>query len=278
MRRAIVSGSFDDLRSKGIRFLHEASRLGALRVLLWSDHTVRAATGAGPKFPVAERAYLVRAIRYVADVVTSGEQLDPNRPADSAFADADLWVVSASNVTDRARSICERMGIELRVIPDADLRGFPRGSLGPGAATPKVGTPRARRVVVTGCYDWFHSGHVRFFEEVSQLGELYVVVGHDANVRLLKGEGHPFFPAEERRYMVQSVRHVTEAFVSTGDGWMDAAPEIERIAPDMYAVNEDGDKPEKREFCEERGIRYVVLKRTPKEGLTRRSSTDLRGY
>ena len=30
---------------------------------------------------------------------------------------------------------------------------------------------------MTGCYDWFHSGHVRFFEEVSELGDLYVVAG-----------------------------------------------------------------------------------------------------
>ena len=46
----------------------------------------------------------------------------------------------------------------------------------------------------------------------------------------------------------------------------------------MYAVNEDGDKPEKREFCEAHGMQYVVLKRTPKEGLPRRQSTDLRGF
>jgi hypothetical protein len=61
-------------------------------------------------------------------------------------------------------------------------------------------------------------------------------------------------------------------------GWMDAEPEIARIEPDLYVVNEDGDKPEKREFCQKRGIEYVVLKRIPKEGLARRSSTDLRGF
>ena len=50
--------------------------------------------------------------------------------------------------------------------------------------------------------------------------------------------------------MVQaSIRYVKQALISTGHGWMDAEPEIERIKPDMYAVNEDGDKPEKRAFC-----------------------------
>jgi cytidyltransferase-like protein len=135
-----------------------------------------------------------------------------------------------------------------------------------------------KKVIVTGCFDWFHSGHVSFFEEVSQLGDLYVVVGHDANVRLLKGEGHPLFPQGERRYMVQSIRYVKQALISTGCGWMDAEPEIALIKPDIYAVNEDGDKPEKRAFCEGHGIQYVVLKRIPKAGLPQRQSTDFRGF
>jgi cytidyltransferase-like protein len=133
-------------------------------------------------------------------------------------------------------------------------------------------------VIVTGCYDWFHSGHVRFFEEVAALGDLYVVVGHDANIRLLKGAGHPMLPEQERRYMVQSIRHVKQALISTGGGWLDAEPEIERIQPHIYAVNEDGDRPEKRAYCEARGIEYRVLKRVPKEGLPRRESTALRGF
>ena len=103
-------------------------------------------------------------------------------------------------------------------------------------------------------------------------------MGHDANVRLLKGEGHPLFPADERRYVAGSIRYVKQALISTGHGWMDAEPEIERLKPDAYAVNEDGDKPEKRAFCAEHGLEYIVLKRTPKAGLPRRASTDLRGF
>jgi len=139
-------------------------------------------------------------------------------------------------------------------------------------------TSSYRKVLVTGCFDWFHSGHVRFFEETAQLGDLYVVVGHDENVRLLKGDDHPLFSQEERRYMVGAIRFVKQALISTGSGWMDAEPEIEAIKPDMYVVNEDGDKPEKREFCGQRGLEYVVLKRAPAEGLPRRESTHLRGF
>jgi cytidyltransferase-like protein len=160
-----------------------------------------------------------------------------------------------------------------RVIKDEQLCGWP---LAGGAS--QVTASGRKKVVVTGCFDWLHSGHVRFFEEVSSLGDLYVCIGHDVNVRLLKGEGHPFFSEEERRYMVQSVCTVRQALITTGQGWMDAEPEIESLRPDIYAVNEDGDREEKRAFCRERGIEYVVLTRTPKPGLPRRESSVLRGF
>jgi glycerol-3-phosphate cytidylyltransferase-like family protein len=107
---------------------------------------------------------------------------------------------------------------------------------------------------------------------------LYVAVGNDANLRLLKGAYHPQFPQDERRYMVQSTRYVYQALITSGSGWMDAEPEIALVQPDIYIVNEDGDKPEKRSFCQERGIEYVVLRRVPKQGLPRRESSDLRGF
>jgi hypothetical protein len=71
---------------------------------------------------------------------------------------------------------------------------------------------------------------------------------------------------------------VKQAFISSGMGWMDAEPEILRLQPDIYAVNEDGDKPEKAEFCRKKGLEYRVLKRRPKPGLPRRESTSLRGF
>jgi hypothetical protein len=59
---------------------------------------------------------------------------------------------------------------------------------------------------------------------------------------------------------------------------MDAEPEIAEIGATHYVVNEDGDQPEKREFCRTRGIEYVVLQRLPHAGLPARSSTELRGF
>ncbi len=273
MNQVIVSGSFDDIRSRQVRLLQEASRLGPVRVLLWSDAVVSRLAGKPPRFPLAERFYLVDAIRYVQQVTLVEDLPGPDALPPLPFDKPALWAFNEDEDSPARRAFCEAQGLAYQVIASLQLQGFPIKP--PGAQQSSAGR---RKALVTGCYDWLHSGHVRFFEEASQLGDLYVVVGHDENVRLLKGEGHPLFKQDERRYMVQAVRYVHEALISTGIGWMDAEPEIEQIKPDMYVVNEDGDKPEKRAFCAEHGLEYVVLKRAPKEGLPARESTKLRGY
>ena len=270
MKKVLVSGPFAEINSRMFRFLHEASRHGAVEALLWSDELAARLTGAAPKFSLAEREYILSALRYV-DSICVINALDSCDSLPQEASCASSWITTEADANTAKEKTCSDLGIELIPIRNSSLAGYPERSIEPPDANLKT-------IIVTGCYDWLHSGHVRFFEEVSEHGQLYAVVGHDANLRLLKGEGHPMFPQDERRYMAQSIRFVHQAFISSGHGWMDAEPEIARLKPDAYAVNEDGDKPEKREFCRKHGLEYIVLKRVPREGLARRSSTDLRGF
>ena len=270
LKQVIVSGHFDDIRSGDIRLLEEASKLGSLTVSLSTDDAVQKSTGQAPKFPFAERLYVLNAVRYVTRVEPLHGEIKKDSFS-SLTPCPDIWADWESPQNASRQSLCDQLALRYRIILPRQLAGFP-------AAPSTAAVTSRKKIIVTGCYDFFHSGHVRFFEEVSAYGDLFVVVGHDANIRLLKGEGHPLVPADERRYMVGSIRHVTEALVSTGDGWLDAEPEIQRIKPDIYAVNEDGDRGGKREFCEQRGIQYLVLKRLPAPGLPSRTSTDLRGF
>ncbi|MGC9467545.1 MAG: adenylyltransferase/cytidyltransferase family protein [Anaerolineae bacterium] len=273
MKRVAVAGSFDDLRSSHVRFLHEASRHGELWVWLWSDAVAAAVDGRPPKFPEPERRYMLEAIRYVDRLVPVVQQADPDALPQVDTWEPDIWMVPHAEDSVAKRAFCASAGIEYVVVPDDRLVGFPV----PAVKRWERPTPR-KKVIVTGCYDWLHSGHVRFFEEAAELGDVYVAVGNDESVRHLKEEGHPLLGEAERLYMVQSIRYVTQAVLTKGIGWMDAAPNVAEIRPDIYVVNEDGDKPEKRAFCAERGLEYVVLKRKPKEGLSPRSSTRLRGF
>jgi cytidyltransferase-like protein len=280
MSRVYASGAFDEAGSATLRFLQEAARLGPLTLLLWPDAAI-----ASPRMGLAERLYYFGALSYVDRVVAlEGRHgpggLDPDRLPIEIGAEPAVWAVCqglggvAAAPSAAKLAWCRSSGVELREIPRAALAGFPYEA--PPLDAPLA--PGLKRVVATGCYDWLHTGHLRFFEEASAYGELNIVIGSDANVRLLKGEGHPLFSQEERSYLVGSFRSVARCLVSTGEGWLDAEPEIRALGAQRYVVNEDGDKPEKRRYCEENGIEYIVLKRTPKEGLPRRSSTDLRGF
>ncbi len=272
IKQIIVSGAFDDIRSRHLRFLEEAAKLGEVTVLLWPDETIQKLTGSAPKFPQAERLYFLNAVRSVRRAIPADGSVNPDEPSLPETFRPDAWVDLENPTNPTRQAYCQKHGWEYRVLHGEDLRGFPEFV---PASTPNSGR---KKVVVTGCYDWFHSGHVRFCEEVSAHGDLYVIVGHDANIRLLKGEGHPLIPQAERRYVVSSIKYVTQSLISSGDGWLDADPEIKKIKPDIYAVNEDGDKGGKREYCQKLGIEYLVLKRTPAPGLQKRSSTDLRGF
>jgi cytidyltransferase-like protein len=138
--------------------------------------------------------------------------------------------------------------------------------------------PGRKKVIVTGCFDWLHSGHIRFFEQAAAFGDLYVSVGSDDTLRQLKGPGHPLQSQQERLYMVQAIRSVCQAFIGSGSGYLDVEPEVTRVRPDIYLVNQDGDRPEKRAFCLKYGLQYVVLQRLPADGLPARQSTHLRGF
>lgn len=132
-----------------------------------------------------------------------------------------------------------------------------------------------KKVFVSGCYDLLHSGHVEFFKQASQFGELYVGIGSDATYQEYKHR-KPMFPEEERLFMVQSIRYVKEAYINQGSGVIDFIPTLDIVKPDVFVVNAEGGSDEKRQLCAERGIEYVELQRTPAEGLQARSSSGLK--
>ena len=132
-----------------------------------------------------------------------------------------------------------------------------------------------KKVFVSGCYDLLHSGHVEFFQQASRFGDLYVGIGSDATYLEYK-KRKPMFPQEERLFMVKNIKAVKEAYINEGSGVIDFLPTLDIVKPDVFVVNAEGGSEDKRILCEERGIEYVVLERTPHEGLKARSSSDLK--
>jgi len=134
---------------------------------------------------------------------------------------------------------------------------------------------KVKKVLVSGCYDLLHGGHIAFLKTAASYGELYVSIGRDENLLSLKDK-KPFFSEEERLYIVKSIRYVHDAFLASGMGILDFEPDMKRLKPDIFIVNQDGHTPDKKILCKELGIQYLVLERIPEAGLPERSSSGIK--
>jgi cytidyltransferase-like protein len=133
----------------------------------------------------------------------------------------------------------------------------------------------APKVFVSGSFDMLHSGHIEFFREAAQYGDLYVALGSDRTIFELKGRS-TVNNEQERLFLVKSVSFVKDAFISRGSGILDFETELREAMPDYFIVNADGHTAEKRDLCRSLGIQYIILERKPHPGFEVRSTTQLR--
>jgi cytidyltransferase-like protein len=135
---------------------------------------------------------------------------------------------------------------------------------------------KKKKVLVSGCFDMLHSGHVAFLNEAALHGdELYVAIGSDSTIEELKGR-KTINSEDERQYMIQNLKCVTQCLISRGSGYLDFVHELKEIQPDVFIVNEDGNSPEKERLCKKLKIEYKILNRIPYANLPARTTTDLR--
>ena len=118
-------------------------------------------------------------------------------------------------------------------------------------------------VYTTGCWDLFHIGHLNFLERAKKLGDILIVgVLTDKFMRISKGE--PIMSFEQRRQIVDALRCV-DVTVACRDH-TDYEP-IEKYGVNIRAVGPHyGEHREQREARRElrrRGIKHVILSRTP---------------
>ena len=61
-----------------------------------------------------------------------------------------------------------------------------------------------------GCFDVLHVGHIRYLQDAARVADVLVVgVNGDASVRVLKGEGRPVMPENERAELISAIRGVS---------------------------------------------------------------------
>ena len=123
-RQVVVSGGFDDIKSRDLRFLEEAARLGELTVLLWPDDVLRNFTGKTAKFSLAERLYFLNAVRYVRRVIEADAAADFNSLPEAVHAD--VWADYEPTVNQAREQCATKRKIAYRCFQGGRIERFPR--------------------------------------------------------------------------------------------------------------------------------------------------------
>ncbi len=118
------------------------------------------------------------------------------------------------------------------------------------------------KVLVGGCFDILHYGHVQFLKKAKKLGShLTVLLESDNSVTHLKGKGRPIHSQEKRRSILASLKFVDEVVNLPGimhDNDYDSL--IKKINPQVIVATEgDPLTLKKKKQAQALGARFVAI-------------------
>ena len=93
-----------------------------------------------------------------------------------------------------------------------------------------------KRVLIAGCFDILHPGHIYLINEAAKLGDVFIVVATDKNRKLYSGE-IPIVPEEQRLEVIRNIINVKEANLGRHDN--DTLKTVEEINPDIILLGPD---------------------------------------
>lgn len=119
-----------------------------------------------------------------------------------------------------------------------------------------------KKVLVGGCFDLIHYGHVEFLTSARKLGDyLVVALESDENVRRMKGESRPIHTQTQRKVMLESLRIVDEVLILPPlKTDQDYASLVKDVHPSVIAITEgDPVEDKKRKHAELVGATITVI-------------------
>lgn len=101
-----------------------------------------------------------------------------------------------------------------------------------------------RRIAfANGHFDVLHVGHLRYLRAAKEEGDVLVVgINDDESVTLLKGEGRPIAPQDERAELVAALTPVDLVIIFSGDS---PGPLMELLQPDVHCKGPDYGSPDR---------------------------------
>ena len=119
-------------------------------------------------------------------------------------------------------------------------------------------------VLVGGCFDLLHFGHISFLKHAKSLGDyLIVALESDENTRIAKGSARPIHTQLQRKEMLEAIRCVDEVIelppMKTDKDYFDL---IDKIKPDVIAFTEgDPILDKKMEQGRSSGAKVVIIEK-----------------
>lgn len=100
-------------------------------------------------------------------------------------------------------------------------------------------TPK-RIVLVGGCFDVIHYGHIEFLKQAKALGDVLVVaLESDENVKRRKGDARPIHSQAQRKHMLEALRFVDRVeSLPTMTQDQDYEIFVKKIKPHVIAVTQ----------------------------------------
>ena len=115
-----------------------------------------------------------------------------------------------------------------------------------------------RIVLANGCFDIIHVGHIRYLAGAKALGDVLIVaVNSDRSTEILKGNGRPVMPEEERVEIISSLEFVD--YVTLFDE-LNVENILLKLKPHFHAKGSDysEDTVPEKEIVKSYGGRVVI--------------------
>jgi rfaE bifunctional protein nucleotidyltransferase chain/domain len=123
-----------------------------------------------------------------------------------------------------------------------------------------------KKVLVGGCFDILHYGHICFLKEAKKKGNyLVIALESDENAKRLKGPGRPIHGQKQRREILESLSFVDEVIeLPEMKNDEDYKKMVAKIKPDVIAITKgDAMKNKKEKYALAVGAKLVEIKKTP---------------
>lgn len=124
-----------------------------------------------------------------------------------------------------------------------------------------------KKIMVSGCYDILHGGHVEFFQQAKALGD-YLIVSFASDDVLLQVKGRKSsIPQEHKKRLIESLQMVDRVVIGTSveNEGLDFIDSFVQERPDAIVATEDDRYAEKKKaLCASAGwpCEYITLPKT----------------